>query len=65
MIELFRTRMEIKQRNNHAHTVDILAPYENILTMFKTTISVEIQNVARGEQEQNGYKKHVEMRGTN
>jgi len=21
--------------------------------------------VARGEQEQNGYKKHVEMRGTN
>jgi hypothetical protein len=39
--------MEIKQRNTHALTVDIFAHYENILTMFKTTISVE--NIKRGQ----------------
>jgi hypothetical protein len=40
--------MEIKQRNNHALTGDILAHHENILTMFKTTISKE--NIKRGQR---------------
>jgi len=39
--------MEIKKRNNHALIVDISAHYENILTMSKTTISV--QNIKRGQ----------------